>query len=81
MGIRNIGGQNLKWLPQPGMPSRGPTSGRKCYVTPELSEGPNTKSGVQYQKLTPTKGNKIWSGCLTPAFSGGQKRAEMLCHP
>ena len=28
-----------------------------------------------------TKGNKIRIGCLTPAFSGAQKRAEMLCHP
>ena len=28
-----------------------------------------------------TKGDKIRSGCLTPAFSGAQKRAEMLRHP
>ena len=27
------------------------------------------------------KGNKIRSGCLTPAFSGAQNRVEMLCHP
>ena len=23
----------------------------------------------------------IRSGCLTPTFSGAQKRAEVLCHP
>ena len=28
-----------------------------------------------------TKGDKITSGCLTPTFSGAQKRAQMLCHP
>ena len=28
-----------------------------------------------------TKGDKIRIGCLTPAFSGTQKRAEMLHHP
>ena len=28
-----------------------------------------------------TKGDKIRSDCLTPAFLGAQKRAEMLCHP
>ena len=28
-----------------------------------------------------TKGNQTRIGCLTPAYSGGQKRAEMLCHP
>ena len=28
-----------------------------------------------------TKGDKIRSGCLTPAFSGAEKRAKMLRHP
>ena len=28
-----------------------------------------------------TKGDKIRFGCLTPAFSRDQKRAEMLRHP
>ena len=28
-----------------------------------------------------TKGDNIRIGCLTPAFSGAQKRAEMLRHP
>ena len=30
---------------------------------------------------SPTKGNQIRSGGLTPAFSVAQKRAEMLRHP
>ena len=30
---------------------------------------------------TQTKGEKIRIGCLTPAFSGAQKRAEMQPHP
>ena len=50
------------------LPSRGPKRGRKCYITP-------TFSGV------PNKGSKIRNGCLTPAFLGAQKRAEMLHHP
>ena len=29
----------------------------------------------------PNKGNKIKSGCLTPTFSGAQKRVEVLRHP
>ena len=37
--------------------------------------------GEQKQKCSPTKGNKIRSGCLTPTFSGAQKRAEVLRHP
>ena len=35
---------------------------------------------VLHPKIPP-KGNKIRSGYLTPAFSGAQKRVEMLCHP
>ena len=37
--------------------------------------------GEQKQKCSPTKGNKIRSGCLTPTFSGAQNRAEKLRHP
>ena len=44
-----------------------------------LSGIPN--KGEQNQKCAPTKGSKIRSGCLTPIFSGAQKRAEMLRHP
>ena len=49
------------------VPSRGPTSGRNCYITPAFS-------GV------PKQGDKIRIGCLTPTFFGAQKRAEMLCN-
>ena len=41
-------------------PSRGPMSGRNCYVTLAFLE-------------VPDKGDKIRSGCLTPAFSGAYK--------
>ena len=50
--------------------SRGPKRGRNCYVSPALSGVPNAK-----------RGEKIRSGCLTPAFSGAQKRAELLRNP
>ena len=51
-------------------PSRGPKRGWMCYVTPAFSEVPNAK-----------RGEKITSGCLTLAFSGAQKRAEVLRNP
>ena len=50
------------------LPWRGPKRGRKCYVTPDA-------------RGSPTKGCTIRSGCLTPALSRAQKRAEMLRHP
>ena len=62
------------------LPCHGPEKGHKCDVTPAFSRIPNAKRGEQYQKCFPTKGNKIRSACLTPAFSGAQKRAEMLRH-
>ena len=40
----------------------------QCYITPAFSRVPN-------------KGDKIRIGCLTLAFSGAQKRAEMLHNP
>ena len=85
------------------MPSRGPKSGRKCYVTPAFSEvptkgGPNQNWRPQPCLLavpkvggsapsplnsqgSPTKGNKIRIDCLSHAFSGAQKWAEVLRHP
>ena len=63
------------------LPSWGPKRGRNCYATPAFSGVPNVKRGEQNQKWSPTKGNKIRSGCLTPAFSGSQKRAEMHVTP
>ena len=63
-------------------PSRGPKRGRKCYVTPAFLGIPNAKrAGSKKSAVVPTKQNKIRSGCLTHAFSGVQKRAEMLRHP
>ena len=50
------------------LPSRGPTSGRKSYITPAFL-------GV------PKKGDKIKSGYITPTFSGARKWAEMLYNP
>ena len=52
------------------LPSWGPTNGRKCYVTPTFSGVPNAK-----------RGQKIRIGCLTPAFSGAHKWAEMPHNP
>ena len=63
------------------LPSRGTRRGRKCYVTPAFSGVPNAKRGKENQKWSPTKGNKIGGGCLTPAFSRGPKRVQMLRHP
>ena len=50
------------------LPSRGPTSGRNCYITLAFS-------GVPKQR------DKIKSGYLTPAFSGAHKWAELLRNP
>ena len=52
------------------MPSQGPKRGRTCYVTPAFSGVPNAK-----------REDKIRSGHLTRAFSGAQKRAELLRNP
>ena len=50
--------------------SQGPKRGRNCYVTPAFTGIPNAK-----------RGDKIRSGYLTFAFSGAQKRAEVLRNP
>ena len=42
---------------------------------------PNAKRRMKNQKWSRTQGRKNRSGCRTPAFSGAQKRVEMLCHP
>ena len=52
------------------LPSHGPKRGRNCDVIPALSGVPNAN-----------RGEKIRRGCLTPAFSRAQKRAEWLRHP
>ena len=63
------------------MPSQEPKGGQKRHVTPAFLAVPDAKHKEQNQTWSRTKGNKIRSGCLTPAFSGAQKRAEMLRHP
>ena len=37
--------------------------------------------GEQKQKCSPTKGNKIRSGCLTPTFPGGPKEGGSATSP
>ena len=66
-GIPNIGEQSQKWLPHPCLLG-GPKEGG--FATETL-----------HSRGSPTKGNKIRSGCLTPAFSGDQKRAVSLSNP
>ena len=89
-GIPSKGEQNQEWMPHACLP-RGPNKAgcltllrvpkeatlplpspepkkrRKCYVTPAISG-------------SPTKGKIIKSGYLTTAFSGAQRRPEMLRH-
>ena len=69
LGIANAkhGEQNQKWLLHPCLLG-GPKEGGNA-TSPLHSWG------------SPTKGNKIRSGCLTPAFLRAQKRAEMLRQP
>ena len=50
------------------LPSHAPERGRNCYVTLAISGVPNQE-------------DTITSGCLIPAFSGAQKRADLLCKP
>ena len=52
------------------LPPWGPKRGRNCYVTPAFLGLPNAKLG-----------EKIRSGYPTLAFSGAQKRAELLRNP
>ena len=63
------GEQKQKWMPHPCLLG-GPKKGGNA-TSPFHSQG----------SPTPSAGNKIRSGCLTSAFSGAQKRAEMLRHP
>ena len=52
-----------------------------CYATRALSGIPNARRGEKNRKSSGTRGTKIRSGCLNPAFLGAQKRAELLRHP
>ena len=66
--LRGQESSDTKWLPHPCL--LGGKRGQNCYITPAFSGVPNAKCG-----------EKIKSGCLTPAFSGAQKRAELLRNP
>ena len=71
LGVPNAkrGEQHEKWLPQP-------------YFVGRPKEGGNGMSPLHCPRsATPSAGSKIRSGCLTPAFPGAHKRAEMLRHP
>ena len=63
------GEQNQKWLPHPYLLG-GPKEGRNA-ASPLHSRGPTT----------PSAGNKIRNGYLSPTFSGAQMRVEVLHHP
>ena len=79
-GTANKGEQNQKWLPCPCLVG-GPKEGRNA-TSPLHSRGsPTPSAGSQNQKWSPTKGNKIRSGCLRLTFPRAQRRVEMLRHP
>ena len=87
-GISNKRAQNQTWLPHPcllGGPKRAKMLCHPCILGhPCLLGGPKEGKNVTaplHSRGSQTKGTKIRSGYLTPAFSGAQKRAEMLCHP
>ena len=61
---RQVRGGNQKWLRHPSLPSPGPNKGPNSYVTPAVTGVPIAK-----------RGEEIRSGCLTPAFSGAQKKS------
>ena len=126
-GVPNKGGQNQNWLPQSyllggpkeggnatsplhswGSPTKGtnqsrPKRRRNCYITAAFSGVPKhrgTKSELAasilpsggpkagrnatsplHSRGSPTREDNIRIGYLNLAFSGAQKRAEMLRHP
>ena len=61
--------QNQEWLPHPCLHGGQKERGNAWPPLPPRGSP------------TPKAGTKIRSGYLTPAFSVGKKRAEMLCHP
>ena len=78
--VPNKGEQNQKWLPHPCLLG-GPKEGGNARSPLHSRGSPTPSAGSKKQKRSPTKGNKIRSGCLNPAFSGAQKRARLLRHP
>ena len=79
LGIPNKGEQNHKWLLDPCLLG-GPKEGGNA-MSPLHSRGSPTPSAGSKTTSGPHQGEQIRSGYLTPAFSGAQKRAEMLRNP
>ena len=48
---------------------------------PCILGGPQRQAWGAKSEVVPNKGNKLRSGHPNAAFSGAQKRAEILCHP
>ena len=59
--------RNQNWLPQ-------------SWLLGSPKVGASATSSL-HSRGSPTKGSKIRIGCLSHAFSGAQKWAEVLCHP
>ena len=70
--------QNQKWLPHPCL-VRGQKRGWMGYATLAFLGTPDKRE--QNQKWSPTKEEKIRSGCNILAFSGAGNRVDGLCHP
>ena len=66
-GISDKGERNKKWLPHP------------CLLGGLKEDGIAMSSPPSWGSAT--NRNEMRSRCLTPAFSGAQRRAEMLHHP
>ena len=54
-GVAKVDKIRIGCLTPAFMPSRGPTSGRKCYVTPAFLMIPNKGDKIKTQKKTKTK--------------------------
>ena len=63
----------------PPLPSRGPTTGRNCYITPTFS-GISNKKGTKSEMVAltlPSRGPKRRPNCyVTLAFSGISSKGE-----
>ena len=78
--VPNKGVHKQKWLPHPCFLRSHPKSANA--TSPVHSRGsPMSSAGRKIRNVPQKTRNKIGSGCLTPAFLGAQKRAEMLPQP
>ena len=59
---------------QRGQHQSGPTSGRKCYITPAFSGVPKER-GTKSELAGPTSGRKCY---ITPAFSGVPNKGDNI---